>query len=102
MRGKSFTRSERNRHIARRKYIAEQIYGWAYYADDGRYNKGKVHCSCGMCSRYNKTNNKGRRRLLSGNYAPSTNWKPSDLIKLNAMDDDLEEYQRELFEKTVS
>ena len=93
MRGKAFTRNERNKHIAHRKNIAEHIYGFAYYPDDGRYNKGKVHCSCWMCSRFSKTNNKGKHRLLPGNYAPSINWSPSDTVKLNSMEDDLKEWE---------
>lgn len=105
MRGKAFTRNERNKHIARRKNIAEHVYGWAYYSDDGRYSKGKVHCSCGMCSRFRKTNNKGKHRFLPGNYAPSTNWSPNDTVKLNSMDDDLKEWeacQYEIFGKNIS
>lgn len=106
MRGKAFTRSERNKHIARRKYIAEQIYGWAYYTVDGCYAKNKVHCSCGMCSRYSKTKNKGRHRTIAGNYAPSRNWRPSDKVKLNSMDDDLKEWEvqqnEEFFEEVIS
>lgn len=104
MRGKAFTRNERNKHIARKKNIAEHVYGWAYYGDDGRYNKGKVHCSCGMCSRYRKTTNKGKHRYIAGNYAPSTNWSPNDTVKLNSMDDDLKEwevYPNEIFEETI-
>ena len=93
MRGRAFTRNERNKHIARRKNIAEHVYGWAFYTVDGRYSKGKVHCSCGMCSRYSKTTNKGKHRHLPGNYAPSTNWSPNDTIKLDSMDDDLKEWE---------
>lgn len=46
---------------------------WLWYDNLHQYSKNKIHCSCGMCSRYHKTNNKGRRRKIHGNYAPSYN-----------------------------
>lgn len=48
-------------------------------------SKGKIHCSCGMCR--TKTNNKGKHRKIHGNYAPSKNWKFSDLKKIESMND---------------
>ena len=55
------------------------------------YSKGKIHCSCGMCMA--KTRNKGyRRRHIHGNYAPSINYKISDLRRQQAMDADEQEY----------
>ena len=38
-----------------------------------------------MCRR--KTNNKGKARLIHGNYAPSKNWKPSDRKKMESMNE---------------
>ena len=52
----------------------------------GQLNKGKIHCSCHLCSV--KTRNKGKRRHLHGNYAPSVNYKVSDLKKIEKMDFD--------------
>lgn len=49
----------------------------------GQLNKGKIHCSCGMCM--SKTRNK-KRRHVHGNYAPSINYKPGDLRKIQRMD----------------
>ena len=61
----SRTRAERrelrNKHIARKKRICRSIYGGSphrlyespepgyWYKVDGRYAKGKIHCSCKMC-----------------------------------------------------
>ena len=59
----------------------------------GKLNKGKIHCSCSMCSA--KTRNKGTRRQLQGNYAPSINYKISDLQKINQMDWDEENWEKE-------
>lgn len=51
-RTRAYRRSQRNRVIARKKRIAEDItlgrVGW--YNIDGKYSKGKIHCSCPMCS----------------------------------------------------
>ena len=74
----------RKKHIKRKKKIAEKLYGSGYYKCDGKYDKGKVHCSCPMCSR--KTNNKGKNRLKHGNYYPSKDWKHSDQQKIDSMD----------------
>lgn len=49
----------------------------------GELNKGKIHCSCHLCSA--KTRNKGKRRHLYGNYAPNLNYKISDLKKIQSM-----------------
>ncbi len=51
----------------------------------GQLNKGKIHCSCGMCM--SKTRNKSRRHI-SGNYAPSINYKISEFRKIEKMDYD--------------
>lgn len=82
----------RAKHIKRKKKIAESCYGWGwYYSHDGMYSKGKVHCSCGMCSA--KTRNKSySRKHLHANYSPAINYKHSDLLKVQSMDDDLKEF----------
>jgi hypothetical protein len=84
MRSKIFAREMREKHIQRKKRIAEKLYGHGFYKCDGKYDKGKVHCSCPMCSE--KTNNKGKNRLKHGNYYPSKNWKHSDQQKIDGMD----------------
>lgn len=62
--------------------------GYYFYDNLHQYSKNKIHCSCPMCSP--KTRNKGRRDRK--NYAPSINYKHSDLIKQIEMDIDEEEY----------
>ena len=47
-----------------------------------------------MCR--SKTNNKGKHRLIHGNYAPSKNWKHSDRQKLDSMDAAIADYEREI------
>lgn len=91
MRSKSFRRKMRSKHIRRKKTIAEKIYGEGYYKCDGAYDKGKIHCSCPMCTR--KTNNKGKNRLKHGNYYPSKDWKHSDLQKIQKMENEIKEYE---------
>ena len=90
-RTKQYYRAMREKHICRKKKIAylNFLNGWGYKYD-GMYSKGKIHCSCPMCSR--KTNNKGKNRLKHGNYYPSKNWKHSDLQKIQEMDNQIEEY----------
>ena len=46
----------------------------------GQLDKGKIHCSCGICMA--KTRNKGKKRHIYGNYSPSLNYKISDLRKM--------------------
>ena len=81
----------RNKHIRRKKTIAEKLYGEGYYKCDGAYDKGKIHCSCPMCSP--KTNNKGKNRLKHGNHNPSKDWKHSDLQKIQKMENEIKEYE---------
>ena len=74
-----------------RKRKITRSWGWQedYYDNLHQYSKNKIHCSCGMCSRYKKTNNRGRKRKIHGNYAPSKNWSESDRRKLDEMEDQL-------------
>ena len=90
-RERSYYRKMRAKHIRRKKRMAKLNfggYGWGF-EHDGMYSKNKVHCSCGMCMA--KTRNKGRRHV-SGNYAPSLNYKHSDAIKVLRMDDAIKEF----------
>lgn len=51
-RTRNYRREERNKAIRRKKKICHQVYsgesGWYKY--DGQYSKGKIHCSCRMCT----------------------------------------------------
>lgn len=58
-RSRSYIREVRNKKIARKKRICRNIYGPAilvgenvgsWYKHDGQYSKGKIHCSCKMCT----------------------------------------------------
>ena len=78
---------------------AVSSYYWEWYCSDGygwyknlhQYSKNKIHCSCALCSA--KTRNKGKRRTLSGNYAPSINYKISDKRKLDNLNFQLKELE---------
>lgn len=54
-----------------------------FYKNLHQYSKNKIHCSCPMCSA--KTRNKGNRRTLHANYAPSINYSISDCRKVQSM-----------------
>lgn len=82
-RDRNYYRKMRNKHIRRKKRLSS-YYHWNYRAD-GMYNKGKIHCSCKMCSM--KTNNRGKN-----GYHPSKNWKHSDLVKIQKMKNEIKEY----------
>ena len=90
--------SARNRDLSRRKAlrkrrIANEIYRnhdsqgeyLPYYDNLHQYSKNKVHCSCPDCSP--KTRNKGSKRKRK-NYAPSLNYKNSDMKRILSMDYD--------------
>lgn len=51
-RTRSFRRDMRNRKIARKKRIDRAIHYYLkpWYDCDGKYSKGKIHCSCKMCT----------------------------------------------------
>ena len=72
----------------------------------GKLNKGKIHCSCGICS--SKTRNKGKRRKVKGgNWSPSINYNHKDMQRLFQMDweekhwDNESQPKRELRRKTA-
>lgn len=95
MRGMGYAREMRRKHIKRKKRIVHEQRDYFYYEHEGYLSKNKIHCSCGMCRYYRKTNNKGHRRAIPGNYSPSRNWSHSDKQKLNRMETDLDEYLEE-------
>jgi hypothetical protein len=50
-RTRSYRRDVRNRKIAHRKHIVHRYWdGCEWYKHDGQYSKGKIHCSCRMCT----------------------------------------------------
>lgn len=97
------TRAERRRtdfkKAIRKRNLAREIYPhgdeYDYYDNLHQYADNKIHCSCGMCSRYEKTNNKGSKRKISGNFAPSYNPSMADMKKLAKLDASEEEYIEE-------
>lgn len=88
----NWARYQRYKHIKRKKSIVKNVYHIDNYYDcNGKYDGAKIHCSCGMCMA--KTRNKGyRRRHIHGNYAPSINYKISELRRQQAMDADEQDY----------
>lgn len=84
------TRAERRHNdwakAIRKRNIVKDVWhdGTELYDNLHQYSKNKVHCSCYMCSC--KTNNKGKRRKMYGNYAPSRNQSVSDMKKIERMD----------------
>ena len=85
MRTRGYYREMYKKHIKRKKKLACTYTHPIELKFDGMYSKGKIHCSCSICA--SKTN--PRRLKQSG---PTMNWKHSDLINMQSMDEDLKEY----------
>ena len=85
IRNRGYYRKQRIKHIKRKYRLKEITWGKKftedYYEDvpKGTLSKGKVHCSCGMCSV--KTRN------------PLFGWKTSDKKKIEAMNQQLKEFE---------
>lgn len=79
-RKKDFAKALRKREIIKNNWHD----GTELYDNLHQYSKNKVHCSCPMCSC--KSKNKGSRRYLAKNYAPSHNPSASDMRKIERMD----------------
>jgi hypothetical protein len=122
MRGLAYRRNEREKHIKRKEQILrkDRLDNPPHRYDDrdlfgvitlphkmdgegvwlphhivdhrGKLNKGKIHCSCPLCSI--KTRNKGRRRKTNSFY-PSLNYKISDLKRKQRMDWDEKNWSKE-------
>ena len=86
---KDYTKAARKRDIARKVYPSFKGES-EYYSNLHQYSKNKIHCSCPICSA--KTRNKGRRNR-KGNYAPSINYKISELKRQIAMNESELEYR---------
>lgn len=93
IRTRSYRRKQRIKHINHRVYILKNCYYPCGINErpHGMFDKGKIHCSCPICSMH--TRNKGKRRGLSRNYQPSYNWKHSDMLKINTMEDKEKEFE---------
>ena len=48
-RSTEFRRCSRHHAICRKKSIALKRDGHDWYNCDGKYDKGKIHCGCGIC-----------------------------------------------------
>ena len=86
-RNRGYYRYHRNRSIRRKKQILKAI--WPYNKPEdiygnkmGKLSKGKVHCSCKMCSM--KTN------------SPFYGWKHRDKKILDAMAKEIKDYYNNL------
>lgn len=87
-RWKNFSKAHRKRELDKELTIPlpdhadGSLQQWLFYKNLHEYSKGKIHCSCPMCSR--KTNNKGAAALYNGSYNPPMMDKRRD----DAMDAD--------------
>lgn len=81
----------------RKRRIVREVYRWDtdWYDNLHQFSKNKIHCSCGMCSRYRKTNNRGRKRRISGNYALSKNWSIQDEKRIEEMQNQMLDNEQE-------
>jgi len=101
-RTRGYRRDVNYRKALHKKKLSDQwmltsYWGMPYYNNLHAYSKNKIFCSCGMCSRWTKTNNSThRRRRIHGNYAPSYNPPMRDKKRLEAMAASLEEYYNEI------
>ena len=84
----AYNRDVSKRKALRKRRIAKEIYHESpehpYYDNLHQYSKNKIHCDCPMCSA--KTRNKGKRRQLVRGFAPSLNYKISDLRKIQRLE----------------
>lgn len=71
----------------RKKNIVLSIYKVPWYKHDGQYIKGKIHCSCPICT--SKT--RDRKRAWSGSIV---HYKHSDQQKMDRMHSQIEEYEK--------
>ena len=92
-RGRAYNRDVSRRKALRKKRISDNFWPGAaehpYYDNLHQYSKNKIHCSCPICSP--KSKNKGKRRQNRKNYQPFYNWKHSDLKRLLALEDQIED-----------
>ena len=77
----------RKRCIDRDTQVSSDLYDNLH-----QYSKNKIRIS----NRYNKTNNKGHRRYMPKNYAPSKNWQPTDRRRIDEMEDQMLDNDQDL------
>ena len=93
---KNYTKAKRKKELDKDIHLRgwhSGVYAHSWYDNLHQYSKNTIFCSCHMCSA--KTRNKGKRRHLYGNYAPSINYSYSDIRKMMRMKDSEEEYYNE-------
>jgi len=79
-RTRAYRRYQRNRSILRKKNICRKVWNGSFYPHDGMYSKGKIHCSCWMCS------GKG----LLGEHL----WTKGEILAYEDMENGLKAYER--------
>lgn len=87
MRNRGWRRKKDFSKAKRKKSIDIELSSWnniLCYKNLHEYSKNKIHCSCAMCSA--KTRNKGKRRNIPKNYAPSINYTIKDQKRKDEMD----------------
>ena len=93
---KNYTKAKRKKELDKDIHLRSwygNVYGQPWYDNLHQYSKNTIFCSCHMCSV--KTRNKGKRRHLYGNYAPSINYSYADIRKMMRMTASEEEYYNE-------
>lgn len=93
-RSRGYYRDVGYRKAKRKQRITKEVYKWMqsfhpYYDNLHQFSKNKIHCSCPMCSA--KTRNKKRRKNNGRGFAPSINYKVSDLRKIQSVDSQIED-----------
>lgn len=65
-RTRSYRRDMRNRKIARKKRLDHEVHPnlSPWYSCDGKYSKGKIHCSCYMCTWEKRNHIKNKTMLI--------------------------------------
>ena len=91
-RTKEYNRYKMFSKALRKRNISNRVYGFDVYENLHQYSKNKIHCSCPYCSE--KTKNKGHRRQ-KGNYNRSVNYKHSDKIKIDKLNNQINELSLE-------
>lgn len=89
-RSRAYNRDVSVRKALRKRRIAKEVYPdgkeHPYYSNLHQYSKNKIHCSCPICSA--KTKNKGKHRKRTSGWNPEVNYKPADLRRQEAMNQD--------------
>ena len=83
-------RKDNYKKAIRKRKISESKLGKnnAWYEHLGQYIKGKIHCSCPLCTAYSKTNTKGKWCKGKKNY------KISDQKIIDSMNEQMKEVLR--------